>query len=55
MQQAVRVGLEMEASELQVQRSNHSATLPLPENMNNSFCERMQTVILPIYTCIPDH
>ena len=28
IQLAVRVGLELGASELQVQRSNHSATLP---------------------------
>ena len=28
MQLAVRAGLELGASELQVQRSNHSATLP---------------------------
>ena len=53
IQLAVRVGRELEASEWHVQRSNHSATLPPPEKMNNSFCERKQTVILTIYT-IPD-
>ena len=35
IQLAVRAGLELGASELQVQRSNHSATLPLLEHKEN--------------------
>ena len=35
IQLAVRAGLELGASELQVQRSNHSATLPPPNSLNS--------------------
>ena len=35
IQLAVRAGLELGASELQVQRSNRSATLPLLEHHEN--------------------
>ena len=47
IQLVVRAGLEREASELQVQRSNHSTTLPLLKG--NQFTFFSETIMLLLY------